>query len=129
VSYGGLAAAWCGLRRPDVFGNVLSQSGSYWWRPKGAGEWQWLTAQFEASPRLPLRVYMDVGLLEDMRRPSDPTFPTMVEANRALRDVLVSKGYDVAYAELNAGHDYVSWRGTVADGLRFLLGGRSVSAR
>ena len=46
-----------------------------------------------------------------------------VEANGALRDVLRTKGYDVEYAEFNGGHDYVSWRGTIADGLRFLLSG------
>ena len=122
ASYGGLASAWCGLRRPDTFGNVLSQSGSYWWRPEGASAWQWLTAQFEAAPRQPLRIYMDVGLLEDMRRPRDPSYPTMVEANRALRDVLLTKGYDLHYAEFNGGHDYLSWRGWIAGGLRFLLG-------
>lgn len=33
-SLGGLAAAYCGLRRPDIFGNILSQSGSFWWQPK-----------------------------------------------------------------------------------------------
>jgi enterochelin esterase family protein len=125
MSYGGLASAWCGLRRPDVFGNVLSQSGSYWWRPKGAAAWEWLTEQFEAAPRAPFRIYMDVGLLEDMTRPSDPSFPTMVEANRRLRAVLAGKGYDVEYAEFNGGHDYLSWRGTLADGLQFLLGSQA----
>ncbi len=34
-SYGGLAAAWAALRHPETFGNVLSQSGSYWWSPQG----------------------------------------------------------------------------------------------
>ena len=80
----------------------------------------WVMRQYAASPRLRLRFYLDVGLLEDGRR-RDTTYPTMVEANRALRDVLRTKGYDVAYAEFNGGHDYVSWRGTIADGLRFLL--------
>lgn len=124
MSYGGLAAAWCGLRHPEVFGNVLSQSGSFWWGPEGTGEWQWLTAKYEASPPLPLRFYMDVGLLEDGRR-NVPGYPTMVEANRALRDVLRAKGNDFHYAEFNGGHDYVSWRGTIADGLAALLGRKS----
>ncbi|HEX2619398.1 MAG TPA: alpha/beta hydrolase-fold protein, partial [Phototrophicaceae bacterium] len=32
-SLGGLAAAWVALKCPDLFGNVISQSGSYWWFP------------------------------------------------------------------------------------------------
>jgi enterochelin esterase family protein len=32
-SRGGLAAAFAGFQHPEVFGNVLSQSGSYWWSP------------------------------------------------------------------------------------------------
>jgi enterochelin esterase family protein len=55
-SYGGLAAAFCAFRHPDVFGNVLTMSGSYWWFP-GAGmtdgqfrrEPGWLTRR--TSPR------------------------------------------------------------------------------
>ena len=31
ASYGGLAAAYVAFQRPDLFGNVLSCSGSYWW--------------------------------------------------------------------------------------------------
>lgn len=128
MSLGGLASAFCGLRHPDVFGNVLSQSGSYWWRPgetsgsSDGGDWQWLTREFEAAPQLPLRWYMDVGLLEDGSRPEHPTYPTMTAANRRLRDVLTNKGYEVTYTEFNGGHDYVSWRGTIADGLKALLG-------
>ena len=33
LSLGGLMASYCGLRHPEVFGNVLSQSGSYQWSP------------------------------------------------------------------------------------------------
>jgi enterochelin esterase family protein len=29
-SAGGLAAAYVAFRRPDVFGNILSQSGAFW---------------------------------------------------------------------------------------------------
>jgi enterochelin esterase-like enzyme len=32
-SFGGLAAAYTALTMPERFGNVLSQSGSYWWWP------------------------------------------------------------------------------------------------
>ena len=55
VSLGGLAAAFVGLKHAEVFGNVLSQSGSFAWKPDGEKDWEWLTRQFAASPRLPLR--------------------------------------------------------------------------
>src|SRR6185369_2891324 len=32
-SYGAIAATYAGLRHSDVFGNVLCQSGSFWWAP------------------------------------------------------------------------------------------------
>jgi len=32
-SPGGLAATYAAYRHPEMFGNVLSQSGSYWWTP------------------------------------------------------------------------------------------------
>jgi len=34
-SFGGLAAVFAGLRHPEVFGNVVSLSGSFWWKPDG----------------------------------------------------------------------------------------------
>src|SRR5262249_50660633 len=63
-SYGGLASSFAAFRHPEVFGNVLSQSGSYWWKPDGAAEHEWLIKQFVASPKLPVRFYLDVGLME-----------------------------------------------------------------
>jgi enterochelin esterase family protein len=41
---------------------------------------------------------------------------------RNLRDVLRAKGYEVHFQEFAGGHGYLSWRGTLADGLIALLG-------
>jgi enterochelin esterase-like enzyme len=117
-SYGGLAATFAGLRYPEVFGNVLSQSGSFWWKPDGDEEHEWLTRQFVDSPALPLRFYLDVGLLEN----SYEEGPSQRCTNRHMRDILRAKGYPVHYVEYNGGHDYVWWRGTLADGLLALVG-------
>jgi len=119
-SYGGLAASYAAFRHPEVFGNVLSQSGAYWWKPDDAAEHEWLSKQFVASPKLPVRFYLDVGLME--RGPTQDDGPSMIIVNRHLRDVLQAKGYVVHYREFNGGHEYINWRGTLADGLLLLLG-------
>lgn len=119
-SYGGLASTFAAFRHPEVFGNVLSQSGSYWWKPDADAEHEWLIRQFVRSSKLPVRFYMDVGLME--RGPTPEDGPNMVIVNRHLRDVLQAKGYRVDYREFNGGHEYINWRGTLADGLLSLIG-------
>jgi enterochelin esterase-like enzyme len=114
-SYGGLAAAFTAFNAPDIFGNVLSQSGAFWWGKDQADDpgAEWLTRQFTQSEKLPVRLYMDVGLLERASTPDRD----MMGTNRRLRDVLRKKGYTVRYSEFAGGHDYVCWRGTLSDGL------------
>ena len=48
--------------------------------------------------------------------------PNMVIVNRHMRDVLQAKGYFVHYREFNGGHEYLNWRGTLADALLALVG-------
>ena len=43
------------------------------------------------------------------------------DENRRLRDALVGSGVEHAYAERNAGHNWVNWRNGLAAGLRFAL--------
>src|SRR5262249_36594892 len=123
-SYGGLAAAYAGFRHPEVFGNVLSQSGAFWWRPEADAEHEWLIHPFVASPRLPLRFYRDVGVFENGFKD-----PSILVANRHLRDVLRAKSYPVAYAEYVGGHDYPCWEITLPDGLLALAGNESVRGK
>ena len=129
ASLGGLAAAYAALRRPDAFGaGVISQSGSYWWGPGAtlpahtsdpSVHWQWLTDEYGQSDAPPGRWYMEVGALERPAAGSDG--PDMVATNRRMRDVLRAKGHDVTYSEFAGGHDYVCWRGSLADALETLL--------
>lgn len=119
-SFGGLAATFAGLRHPELFGNILSQSGSFWWKPDEEVEGEWLSRQFVAADKLPLRFYLDVGSLED--GPGPENGPNQLIANRHLRDILRAKGYPVHYAEYSGGHDYMCWQGTLADGLLALIG-------
>jgi enterochelin esterase-like enzyme len=120
ASLAGLAAVFAGLQHPEIFGNVLSQSGSFWWKPKDDAESEWLAKQFVKSPKLPIRFYLDVGLLEVGPIPDDG--PSMVVVNRHMRDVLQAKGYSVYYKEFYGGHEFFNWRGTLSDGLLALIG-------
>jgi enterochelin esterase family protein len=125
-SLGGLAAMYAGYRHPERFGKILSQSGSFRWRPGGAEgdeEPGWIIRRFVESPRLPLDICMDVGVLDRLR--GTPDDPALLDLNRHLRDVLLAKGYPLQYVEFTGGHDYAWWRGTLADGLIYLLGAPS----
>jgi enterochelin esterase family protein len=117
VSLGGLAATFAAFRRPDLFGNVLAQSGSFWW---SAADPETLTRQFVHASTVPVRFYLEAGLLEN-RVTRDG--PSLLVANRHLRDVLEAKGYAVHYREFTGGHDFACWRGTFADGLQVLAAG------
>lgn len=121
ASFGGLAATCVAFRHPEVFGNVLSQSGSFWWKPEDDSEYEWLTRQFVASSKLRLRFYLEVGLLENINPPREDS-PTNLVANRHLRDVLQAKGYSVRFQEVSGGHDYFPWQSTLADGVLALMG-------
>ena len=142
-SAGGLAAAYMGLRHPEVFGNVFSQSGAFWWSPEHSGgvcaskcpedggrrsdpdsedsrtEGNWMAKQFVTSPKLPVRFFLEAGTFEVDR---ERTGADILEATRTLRDVLLAKGYEVHFQQFVSGHEELSWRGTFAYGLITLLG-------
>jgi enterochelin esterase family protein len=112
LSIGGVAAAYTAMRHPEVFGNVLSQSGAFQYRPEDPER---LIRQFTKGARLPVRFYLEAGLLEVNETPS------LLHENRHLRDVLEAKGYEVTYSEFNGRHDAVCWRGSLSQGLIALL--------
>jgi enterochelin esterase family protein len=119
VSLGGLAAAWNVLRRSDAVRNAISMSGSFWWAPSGDTEsHEYLSRQYVARPRQPVRIYQDVGAMED----NAPSPVTHRAANRHFRDVLSARGYEHTYTEYVGGHQYVSWRGSLPDGIRWCFG-------
>jgi enterochelin esterase family protein len=125
-SAGGHAAAEVALSRPDLIGNVLSQSGSFRASAPGAEEPNALTQAYLAAPRQPIRFYLEAGLYDNVPAASLPVHDLVLDetnlmGNRHLRDVLRAKGYDVTYREVGGGHDWVHWRAMLADGLVTLL--------
>jgi enterochelin esterase family protein len=120
ASLGGVAAAYAGLRHPETFGNVLAQSGAFWWPVGDDPEPEWLARQFAAQPVRPLRFHLSVGLREIRATANDG--PNLLAANRHLRTVLWAKGYSVDYVEYMGGHDWLCWRAMLPDGIMALCG-------
>jgi enterochelin esterase-like enzyme len=120
-SAGGLCALYTALRHPDVFGNVISQVGAVGLARDG--EKDWLLRRYAESPRLPLRIWLEAGLLDNDELPALGV-PAIRDSNRRLRDVLVDRGYDVTYSEFAGGHDHLCIRETQAHALIELLGRR-----
>ncbi len=123
LSLGGLFATYTAWRYPDRFGLALSQTGSYWWAPDGEMEMEWLARQVAASEPRAVRVYLDVGRLENIHEEPFDGNPTQLTANRHMRTVLQAKGYPVHYAEYTSGHEFLAIQGSLADGLAALLEG------
>lgn len=119
-SAGGLAAVCAAWRHPDILGNVISQSGYFSWDPLEATadaeaelEWEWIIRQLAASPRKDIRLVLSVGIFEH-----DHDFlyaPSLLQANRHMRDVLLAKGYEFTYLEVAGGHDIYSGALTFPD--------------
>jgi enterochelin esterase-like enzyme len=131
-SYGGLAAAFCALERPDVFSGAICQSGSFWWKPDPRNEegpgpiagdapaYGWLPERAANVEWAETRFYLDAGRLEN--RHFDDAAPSLLQSVRHMRDVLRARGFAVTYREFAGGHDAIWWRSTLADGLVALVG-------
>ena len=119
-SAGGLAAAYVAYRYPAMFGNVLSQSGAFWRGNEGASDdFEWVTRQLVAGPKLKVRYYLVVGGAETVPNASGKS---MVQTSQHLYDVLLAKGYDAKFfVAPNGTHSPESWKTQVADGLVYLL--------
>jgi hypothetical protein len=95
-SLGGLTATFLGLRHSTIFGNVLAQSGSFWWAQDqkaddavdATHESNWIAKQFSTTPKLPIRFYLDAGTFE---APKAPDIVRILVNARHLRDVLAAR--------------------------------------
>jgi enterochelin esterase family protein len=106
ASMGGLMATYTGLRMPETFGGVLSQSGAFLGEPRPTVA-EMIAAE---TPARPIRIWMDVG-----------RFEWLLDGNRQMHAVLAGRGYDVAYREYNAAHNYPAWRDDLWRGLEHLF--------
>lgn len=117
MSYGGLAAGFIGFHHPEIFGNVLSQSGSFWRGIElsdSKGDWireDWLINQYLINDKRQLKLYLDWGLQENF----------CLGSNRKMVRALKRKKYDFKFTEFNGWHDWSNSRKTFPNGLLYLL--------
>lgn len=112
ASMGGLMALYTGLRFPQIFSRVISQSGAFLMKPRGPMVEGLIDYLLRSQPTLPLKIWQDVG-----------TYEWLLESNRALHTTLQTRGYDVTYREFNAGHNYTAWRDQLPEALQTTFGG------
>ena len=120
-SFGGLASMHIAILHPNRFGKVLSQSGSFWWEPKGAqsktnSATNWMSELIASESKKNLQIYLNAGLFE-----TEPKHASILETNQQLFSTLQSKGYNAHLQSVASGHDYFSWRVMLADGLTVLF--------
>jgi enterochelin esterase family protein len=117
MSYGGLAAGFCAFYHDSVFGNVLSESGSFWRDtviqepPVNWHRSDWLINQFQTNKKKNIRFYLDWGLQE----------PIILNSNRKFTRILNRLGYDYKFSEFNGWHDWSNSRKSFPLGLEYLM--------
>jgi enterochelin esterase family protein len=102
ASLGGTMALYTGLRMPDVFGKVLSQSGAFTIENRDFAVVD-LVRHGQAKDT---RIWMNAAQLD-----------VLLEDNQNMWALLQEKGYHVTYREFVAGHNFTAWRDDVWRGL------------
>ncbi len=108
ASMGGLMALYSGLRLPDIFGKVISQSGAFGFDLEGSESVIYdLVRNIEQRP---VKIWMDVGRYE-----------WLLSVNRKMLGLLNAQGYAPIYREYSGGHNYTSWRNEVVSALETMF--------
>ncbi|MEW5938015.1 MAG: alpha/beta hydrolase-fold protein [Chloroflexota bacterium] len=106
ASFGGLMSIYTGLRLPDIFGRVISQSGVF----ETDGRDFVAVDLIRHAPARP-KIYMDVG-----------TMDFLLEDNRRILPLLRERNFDLTYHEYSGAHNFTSWRDHVHLGLEKMFG-------
>jgi len=105
-SAGGLISLYTGLRMPDIFGKVLSQSGVSSLDGRDFATVDLIKHKHARE----IQIWMDVGKLE-----------FLLEDNRHMSSLMKKQGYNVIYREYSGGHNFTAWRNDVWHGLEALF--------
>ena len=106
-SDGGHIAIYLAVNYSSTFGLVGGQSSTIT---------DLLREPVRTGPKIPVKFYLDVGTYDIYS-----TNYRFLELNRGFRDLLLSKGYAVTYAEYHEGHSWGNWRAHTSNILRTLF--------
>ena len=106
ASFGGIMSVYTGLRLPDIFGNVLSQSAVFEMEGRDFAAVDLIKHGHAQN----INIWMDVGKLE-----------WLLKDNRRMQPILKENGYNVIYREFSAGHNYTAWRDDISYGLEAMF--------
>jgi enterochelin esterase-like enzyme len=116
----GLAAAYVATTHPEIIGNVLSLSGTFFWRPSPTTPFEWLAHELSMRKRLAVKFFIAVGTLETIVTTRNRGhYP--LSTNRHFRNVLHAKGYTYQYNEFHGVHHPFNWQFEIYNGTRYLL--------
>jgi len=126
-SFGGLSALYAALHWPQLFGCVLSQSGSFWWPNRD------MTSKSSADTSCQLLADIDRGLGAGqglkLYIEAGAREPLVRQVNDRAVEALRFAGHQVNYRVVDGGHDALCWRGGLLDGLTALWGGLIADTR
>ena len=107
ASFGGLMSVYTGLRMPEIFGKVISQSGVFESEGRDFADVDLIHARQSRE----IKLWMDVG-----------RFDSLLDDNRRLQPILQESGYNVAYREFSGGHNYTCWQNEAGIALEKMFG-------
>jgi enterochelin esterase-like enzyme len=105
ASLGGLISTFVSFNCPNVFGRCAAQSPSYQVNNRA------MIAMIQNDLRKEIVFYIDTGTIRDAQ-----------EWAREMRDILVTKEYQISYGEYPEGHNWGNWRARLSNILIFHFG-------
>ena len=102
ASLGGTMSLYTAVRMPDVFGNVMTQSGAFMIESRDFAVVDLIRHRQAQN----INIWMDIGKLD-----------VLLEDNRKMCALLRERDYAVTYREFSGGHNYTAWRDDLWRGL------------
>ncbi len=123
-SFGAVASLSTAVRRPQTFGSLLLQSGSFVFTDIGADHGE--DPAFDPVVRFVNRYRARPGRVADRLFVSCGVYEDLIVANRSMLPAFAEAGMEVRYVESRDGHNWESWRDRLGEGLSWIFPGEQM---